>query len=400
MADMQLNVPLDPGMNFKIGSTTKQFTAVAIMLLVERGKISLDDTISHYIKDSPDTWRSITIEHLLTHTSGIDDIIDYDHIRDDFTVDELIQTYRNKDILFTPGEDWKYSNPGYVLLGKIIETVSGESYEQFLMTNIFEPSGMQSTTLGNNSRITKGLISGYRKTDNHYINARYMSMSHPYAAGGLVTNVNDLRKWYIALNNGKIIRRETLKKCYSPYRLNNGQFTEYGYGWFINKFKGLYNISHGGGVFGFVNHTMYLPQKGIYIALLSNRIDPNAVPGTQGIAERVAALVIGEAVVVKKQKAIVLSESELRKYTGTYRLDENSHQGRVNFRLIMLEENRIFFGLNEQRRVEIFPKSINTFFIKNVPGMIRFEFNEQGNVIRFIQERSDGSELIGYKTEE
>ncbi len=282
MADMQMSIPLQPEKVFKIGSTTKQFTAVAIMLLVEQNKISLDDSIIMYLPDSPADWSAITIRHLLTHTSGIDDYIDYDNIRNDLDVAEVISSLRDQKLLFNPGEKWKYSNPNYILLGKIIEITSGKSYAQFLNDNFFEPLDMKSTNLGNNSRITPGLVSGYRKIKNQYINAPYMSMTQPWSAGGLVSSVDDLAKWFHALINEQVISRESLKQCFTPYHLNNGKSAEYGFGWFVNKFKGRYNVSHGGGVFGFVNHTMYLPQEGVFVALLSNRIVPEAVPGTQG----------------------------------------------------------------------------------------------------------------------
>ncbi len=398
LADMQLNVTLEPDMVFKIGSTTKQFTAVAVMLLVEQEKLSLDDPIIKYLPGCPEAWGAITIRHLLTHTSGIDDYIDYDNIRDDQTVDELIDGFKNRELVFQPGDKWKYSNPGYVLLGKIIEVVSEQSYEQFLYHNLFEPGNMKSTTLGNNSRIIPDLVSGYRKNKDRYYNARYMSMTHPYAAGGLVSSVEDMAKWHIALINGQIISRANLRQCFVPYQLNDGKLTEYGYGWFVNKFKGRYNVSHGGGVFGFVNHTMYLPQEDVYVALLSNRIIPEAVPGTQGIAERIAAITIGEPIKVKKVEMIQLLESELKIYEGLYKLDKDSGRSPMNIRRIMVEGKHIYFGINEQRRIEIFPETKESFFVKDVAGLIRFEFDEQGNVIRFIQKRANGNELIGVKT--
>jgi CubicO group peptidase (beta-lactamase class C family) len=397
MADLQLSVRLQPEMVFKLGSTTKQFTAVAIMLLVEQGKLALDDPLTKFLPDFPFPGNRITIRQLLTHTSGLDDYIAYDRIRDDLTVDELILCFRDRELVAEPGEQWQYSNPGYVLLGKIIEVVSGQSYAEFLQEHLFQPLKMHNTFYGENHRIIPGLVTGYRKHENSYQNAPYMSMTHPYAAGALLSNVDDLARWHTGLVRGKLLRRKSLHQCFAAQHLSNGEVIDYGLGWFINTFKGRKNINHGGGVFGFVNHTMYLPEEEVYVALLSNRINPRAVPGTQGITEMVAALAIGDPVEIKEYTPISLGVTELQKYAGVYQLDSGNGKDSGNIRQIIVEEQRIFFGLYQERRIEIFPASPTVFFIPGVAGSFTFAFDRDSSVTHFTQQRGNGTEQTWVK---
>ncbi|MBL7113281.1 MAG: beta-lactamase family protein [Bacteroidales bacterium] len=390
MADLQLDCHLEPEMLFKIGSMTKQFTAVAIMLLVEDGNLKLDDSIYDYLPEFPQKSYPITIEHLLTHTSGIKDFIDYKNIRNDCNVDCLIDGFKDEPLLFVPGSQMKYSNPGYVLLGKIIESVSGNSYQEFMTSRIFTPLGMNNTFCGDNSKIINGLASGYRKNDELYINAPYMSMTHPYSAGCLISNVDDLVMWYKALIEGRLISKEYLRKCFTPYTLNDGNKSDYGYGWYVNKFKEKYNIFHGGGVFGFVVHGMYLPQENAYIVLLSNRINPTAVPGTQGIAEMIAAIAIGDPMEIIDKNDFHISGDQLIKYAGKYYSYTNGTVNRQRYRLIMVENEKIYLGLNTAKRIEIKPSSTTEFFVKGVPGSIEFQIDGTGQVERFIQKRANG----------
>ncbi len=400
MADLQLDCAMEPGMCFKLGSVTKQFTAVAIMRLVEQEKVSLADPLTAYFPEFPQADSAITIRHLLTHTSGFDDYIDFAHIREDVSLQDQIAVIREQERVAAPGEKFHYSNPNYILLGRIIEIVSGRSYADYLQQKLFEPLKMTSTRLGDQATAIPGLVSGYRQRDGQYINAPYMSMTHPWSAGGLVSNVDDLARWQAGLRGGKLISLASLKQCFTAFTLNSGESAEYGYGWFVDKWKGRYKIAHGGGVFGFVNHCLFLPQEGLYVALLSNRIVPDAVPGTEGIAEMVAAIAIGEPFELPDRTAITMSEDELQRYAGLYRIEGMQGEGPMAIRRIMVENEHVYFGINVQRRIEIYPESKSLFFIPGVSGTIRFEFEENGKVERLIQDRSDGSELVGMKAEE
>ncbi|MFH1851249.1 MAG: serine hydrolase domain-containing protein [Candidatus Neomarinimicrobiota bacterium] len=397
MADLQLGCRLKPEMSFKIGSMTKQFTAVAVMMLLEQGKLKLDDSIFDYLDDFPRKEYPVTIEQLLTHTSGIEDFIDYTNIRNDCDVDCLIEGFKDAPLLSPPGSQFKYSNPGYVLLGKIIEKVSGSTYQEYMASMIFNPLGMMNTFCGDKSTIINGLVKGYRKDGEVYINAPYMSMTHPYSAGCLVTNVDDLVIWHKALLEERLIKKESLRKCFTSYNLYGGEKAGYGYGWFINQFKGRYNISHGGGVFGFVCHGMYLPEENLYVAILSNRINPAAVPGTQGIAEMIAAIAIGEPMEIVDKISAGVAEEQLTAFTGKYYSFSDGAVNRERYRLIMVEDGKVFLGVNAVKRVEILPASATEFFVQGVPGSIEFQINATGQVERFTQKRANGEVRIWVK---
>lgn len=274
MADLELGVKMTPENILRIGSITKQFTAVAILKLMEEKKLDLQDDITKYIKDYPTQGHLITIEHLLTHTSGIKDITrmktwSIDLMKKRFTPTEKIDFFKNEPMNFAPGEKYKYSNSGYILLGYIIETVSGKKYSEYIEDNLFKPLGMTNSFYGSTSNIIPNRAKGYQKQEGYYKNANYLDMSNPYAAGSLLSTVDDLHTWNRALFSYKVLSKSTLDKAHSPYKLNNGALTGYGYGWNINN-KGTKVISHGGSVSGYLTFSLYLPQKDIFVAIFSN----------------------------------------------------------------------------------------------------------------------------------
>ena len=223
MADIELNVPMQADMVFRIGSITKQFTAVCILQLMEQGKLSLQDEITKFIPDYPTQAHKITIEHLLTHTSGIKSYTGMknfqDIIRKDMKPEEVIDFFKNQPMEFVPGSKFNYNNSGYFLLGYIIEKVSGKTYPQYLEENIFKPLGMTNTVFGSNSKIIKNRASGYEPGSDGIVNASLMSMTIPYAAGSIQSTVEDLYKWHQAVHAYKLVKKENLDKAFTPYKL-------------------------------------------------------------------------------------------------------------------------------------------------------------------------------------
>jgi CubicO group peptidase (beta-lactamase class C family) len=233
MANLELGIPIKPEMVFRIGSITKQFTAVAIMKLVEEGKLSVTDDIKKYLPDYPTHGHKITIHHLLNHTSGIKSYTSMPDwpplMRKDMTLKELIDFFKNQPMDFAPGERFLYSNSGYILLGAIIEKVSGKSYEAYMDENIFKPLNMSGSYYGSPSRIIPLRAFGYEKDKSQITNASYLSMTQPYAAGSLLSTVDDLHRWYQALEAGKVLSQKSLEQMYTPTKLNNGKTQNYGY---------------------------------------------------------------------------------------------------------------------------------------------------------------------------
>jgi CubicO group peptidase (beta-lactamase class C family) len=265
-ANLELDVKLKPEHIFRIGSITKQFTAGAILKLEEEGKLSLKDEITKFIADYPTHGHTITIEHLLTHTSGIKSYTsmmswDAEVRKKDFTPLQLIDYFKKEPMDFAPGDKFLYNNSGYVLLGYIIEKASGKTYEEYLKETFFTPLGMKNTSYDKSSLILKNRASGYQKKDDEFENADFLSMSQPYAAGSLLSTVDDLFKWYSAVMNDKVISKENRMKAHSSYKLNNNKPTGYGYGWSLGNIQGSQMIEHGGGINGFLTASLWLPEE-------------------------------------------------------------------------------------------------------------------------------------------
>mgnify|MGYP000250332683 FL=1 len=275
MADMELQVKMTPNNIIRIGSISKQFTASAILKLMEEGKLTLQDQITKYIPDYPTKGHAITIEHLLTHTSGIKDFTQMKTWTSDlkkiqYSPKEKIDFFKNEPMDFAPGVNYKYNNSGYVLLGYIIEVVSKMKYAEYIDTYFFKPLKMNNSFYGSTSNIIKNRAKGYKKQNRTYKNADFLDMSNPYAAGALISNVDDLYAWNNAVLNYKVLSKASLKKAHSPYRLNNGKYTQYGYGWNVQDIENNSAISHSGGITGFLTFSLYLPEKDIFVAVFSN----------------------------------------------------------------------------------------------------------------------------------
>ena len=227
MANFELEVPNTPQTKFRLGSITKPFTAMAIMLLQERGKLSVQDSICKYVADCPAAWQSITIHHLLSHTSGLakhDKAGDYlKTAMMPMTVAQLIDSFKNKPADFKPGEKYDYNNNGYILLGHVIEKVSGGSYEAFLRENIFAPLKMTDTGYDNHLPIIKNRAAGYMSEGGKLFNAVYVDQSQPFAAGALYGTTGDLLRLDQALSDGKFLTQKTLDTMFTRRSANMDQ---------------------------------------------------------------------------------------------------------------------------------------------------------------------------------
>jgi len=275
LADLELNVPMNSEMVFLLGSITKQITAAAIMQLVEKGKISLQDTVNKFIEDYPTQGYHITIENLLTHTSGIKDYVrikgyDSTFYRRDFTPAEFINYFKNETMGFAPGTDFDYSNSAYILLGYIIEKVSGMSYKKYIEENIFKPAGMSNSYYGDYSKIIKNRLRGYSPAANGFRNSNYISFSQYYAAGGLMSTAEDFFKYYQALDSFKLINKGSLEKTRTSYKLVNGKETNYGYGIGLGNLMGTSAVGHAGGAEGFYTNQIYFSKEDVLIVVFTN----------------------------------------------------------------------------------------------------------------------------------
>ncbi|MCL6455148.1 MAG: beta-lactamase family protein [Alicyclobacillus sp.] len=269
MANYELDVPNTPETVFRIGSVTKQFTALAVLQLQERGLLQVSDPLATYLPDFPNAER-ITLHHLLSHTAGVWNYTEtpafLQMCRRHYTVDELIDTFRDAPLDFEPGEKFSYSNSGYVLLGKVIEVASGQTYEDYLEEHVLGPLGLQRTGMDHGETLVKGRAAGYqRREDGTLENAAYIDMSCPYAAGALCSTVDDLYTWDQALYAGKLLSAASFDQMFQPYSEDG-----YGYGWRIWSHNGRRLISHSGGVNGFASMILRFVDDRATVIVLSN----------------------------------------------------------------------------------------------------------------------------------
>lgn len=384
MADVELGVELSPDQVFRLGSITKQYTGAAIMLLEEQGKLTVSDPISKYLPDYPTHGHEITIEHLLTHTSGIynyTDVAGYmgQPVRQDVTTEELIDHFRELDMEFAPGERWDYSNSGYVLLGAIIEQVSGQSYADFIEEHVFQPLGLEETYYGG-TQIIPDRVSGYQLEGEGYVNAPYISMSHAHAAGALLATVDDLAKWDAALASGELISEDSYKRMTTPYVLNDGEEAAYGYGFSVTKVRSLPVVHHGGGIHGFSTFGLRIPQESVYVAAFSNI--PGGGMGPGPLALRVGALVAGDPF-PEFERAEIDSEL-LKRYVGVYRIDEGTT------RAVTVDDGKLYTQRTGGGKIEAIPHSENGFFYEQSMTHMEIVLDDEGKA-RHMLMYHDGS---------
>jgi CubicO group peptidase (beta-lactamase class C family) len=275
-ADRDNQIPNTPQTKYRLGSITKQFTAMAILILQTQGQLDVQELICGYIPECPDAWQEITIHHLLTHMSGIPDLTEFPDFHTfkaiSTTPEQTIVRFKDKPLDFQPGEKWNYSNSGYVLLGYIIEQVSGQSYEMFVQQDIFDPLQMTNTGYHHND---DSLATGYTGTDSHWEKPDYIDMTLPYAAGGLYSTVEDLYRWDQALSTQQLVSQESLDLMFTPHAKIAAFGLGSGYGWFVGKMNNHQAVSHGGGIDGFVTEIRRYIADHATIIILSNRQTTN-----------------------------------------------------------------------------------------------------------------------------
>lgn len=370
MADLELGVPVAPDMVFRLGSITKQFTAVSILSLAQEGKLSLQDEITKFLPDYPTQGKRITVEHLLTHTSGIQSYTDMPEWlplwRKDMTPKELVDLFKDKPMQFEPGRSWSYNNSGFVLLGAIIEKVSGKTYEQFVDERIFKPLGMSSSYYGSTERIIPRRIPGYEEGESGFVNASYLSMTQPYAAGSLLSTVDDLARWSEAVFAGKVVGKAWLDKALTPFKLANGESTGYGYGWFVAEVGGHRSIEHGGGINGFTTYEMTFPDDHLFIAILTNSAIAGRDPEPRAV--KIAWLALG--LTEPERKVVSVTAKDLDGIAGVY---VNERQDEYYF---SRSGAKLFAQSKGGAKNELYPASATEFFLRDNPA--RFTFVSSG----------------------
>jgi CubicO group peptidase (beta-lactamase class C family) len=376
-ADIQKNIKATEESKFRIGSITKQFTAAAILKLQEENKLQITDKLSKYFPDFPRA-NEVTLHHLLTHTSGIHSYTNKPEfikkVTKPVTNEELINFFKNDPYDFNPGEEARYNNSGYFLLGYIIEKVSGKSYGAYLKHTFFDPLGMNDTDVHSRNLSLQNESKGHINNGGKYESAPDWDMTWAGGAGALYSTVDDLYKWNEALYNGKVLSDKSLSAALTPVKLNNGTVPagfEYGYGLGLGKFRDIPTAQHGGGLHGFISQLSRYPDEKLTVAILTNISPPQANLNANTIAQ---FYLWDKMAKQSSYAAQAVSAQNLKAYEGRY----DFRNGAVM--IITSEGNDLFAQLTGQSKFPIFPSAPDEFFWKVVEAKIKFTKNEKGEV--------------------
>jgi CubicO group peptidase (beta-lactamase class C family) len=374
MANYELDVPNTPATKFRLGSVTKQFTAMAVLQLVEKGKLKVTDTIRAIFPDYPPTGDRVTIHHLLTHTSGVPNMTELpDYVKTmtlPSTAWQTIDKFKNLPLDFAPGEKFSYSNSNYVLLGAVIEKLAGEPYENYLREYVFKVAGMEDSGYDHHETVLKNRASGYEFPGDTIANAPYVDMSIPFAAGGLYSTVEDLYKWDRALYTEKLLSKAGLARMFTPFKGG------YAYGWMTGEFAGHKNIRHGGGINGFITDISRFPDDDACVIVLSNYITGYI----QETSDALAGILFGREVEIPKEKSFIkLPAAALDAYKGKYKLEDSQ----VVF-TVTHEGEGLYIQVAGQPRTSLLAESETKFFMRNLGFWVTFVKDGSGRVTHFV----------------
>jgi len=400
LANVELNVPVTPETLFQSGSVGKQFTAAAVMLLVEEGKIGLDDSIVKYFPNAPTSWQPIHVKNLLSHTSGLAEYESEEgtaqngsfYLRLDFTEEKLLEKTEVLPIEFQPGEKWAYRNTNYMLLGIMIHKVSGKFYADYLAERIFAPLGMTSTRLISEADIIPNRSSGYELNGDKLQNQSWVSPTFNSTADGtLYFNVLDLAKWDGALYGTSLLKQSSLERIWTVFPLNDGRPNRghYGFGWEITALNGHKVIQHNGAWQGFTCEISRYVDDNLTVAVLTNLDAEHARPGQ--IAHKIAGLV-NPALMPKEHKEIAVDPKLFDGYIGRYRVDSD------HVLIITREGNQLFVQAPGQEKFQIFPESAHDYFLTVVEAEITFVTDSRGRTTELILHR-DGDDQHAIRIE-
>lgn len=371
LANLESGTNISPGTPFDIASVAKQFTAMAVMMLQERGKLSYTDSAAKFFPELSPFAQQVTIRHLLTHTSGLPDYTIYwkegqkinrDNAR--HTSEDVLKfLLQQKKLNFAPGENWEYSNSGYVLLALIVGKLSGQPFPQFLKENIFQPLGMTNTYVYDeaHAQAATGAL-GYVQKDSGFKRADFNAQNLIYGDGRFISTVEDLYKWDQALYTEKLVKAGTLREAFTSGVLNDGTKVSYGFGWGMGKYLGLPVISHSGGEDGFVAQLMRVPEQKFTVIVLSNfeQITP-----TFALANKMTSIYLADKLM--RPAAAKPEAKDLKSYAGIYKLYILAIK-------IAFEDGALWLTPPHGKKVKLVNSAEDEFFAEGSNGEMAFGF--------------------------
>lgn len=386
-ANIELSVPLSPEHKFRIGSVTKQFAAAALLKLIDEGKASLTDPLTKYLPDYPN-GEAITLLQLLNHTSGVKSytgIAGYMHnkIRHELSTAELINEFKDQPVDFSPGADFAYNNSGYVLLGAVIETISGKSWHQYINDALLQPNNLTNIVYPAEQTVIPGMASGYSlRSGPDVTQAALLSMTQPHAAGALVADADALWQWNRLLHGGKLLKAATYQQMITPTGAAAENDGNYGFGISSGKLRGMQELQHGGGINGFVSLLVYLPQPDLTVVMLRN--SDGRGPDLSYLSRKIAAYASGNP--YPEYTPVALTEAQLRSVSGVYNKGEDS-------RTLEVRDGKLFSTRAGGRPFELIPQGNDSFgFSDSVTRLVikRNASNNPDSLIMYYDGDGDG----------
>jgi CubicO group peptidase (beta-lactamase class C family) len=373
LADIAGKISNTPDTKFRLGSVTKQFTAASILLLQERGKLRVEDPVKKYLPDAPAAWDGITIFHLLTHTSGIPNFTSFPDYRSTesiaVTPEQLVARFRDKPLDFPPGSAFSYSNSGYVLLGYLIEKVSGVPYARFVQDNIFAPLHMKSSGYDSSKEKIALHATGYSMGAKGPEVAGYIDMSIPFSAGALYSTTGDVLRWQRALHGGRLLKPDSLRQMTTPFKQG------YAFGLFVAPGPdGGQVISHSGGIEGFNTYVAHVTPGKVTVVVLANLNGPAA---DQIGADLVKVVQGAPGTLISDRVQKAASPETLQRLAGHY-----LGEGDVVYTLSQKEDHLLSQGAGQS--LDLYPETDTEFFARAADLQVRFERDPQGQVTDFV----------------
>jgi len=383
MANFELNVPNTPETVFRIGSITKMFTAFSILQLEERGKLKVSDPVIQYIPELPRAWSAITIHQLLCHKSGIPEFLGtkaYNNQDDPLRVENALKEFADKPLVTAPGEVLRYSNSGYILLGRIVEKVSGKSYEEYLTENILTPAGMTHTAFDHYAPVVPNRANGYNFDGEFLINTKPGDSAMTGPAGALRSTADDLYTFDRVLRAGTLFSSAITQKAWTAYghwsaRPPITMEAEYGYGWMIGQDFGHRYLAHGGWVNGFVSDFKRYPDDNVVVILLSN-IEMSSY---MALSRDLTAMLFEQPYEVPVARKIVHPEEPtLARYVGDYQL------GPLDIQISMRNGRLYAFSTGQPTPFGMIATSDTDFYFNDAASEIHFVVDPDGKVRQFM----------------
>ena len=396
MASVELGVPLSADHVFRLGSVTKQLAAAGVLKLAEDEKLSLDDPLAKFLPEYPG-GDAVTVRMLLDHTSGIRSYTSIPGVMEgpiqrDLSTAQLVDTFKDEQPDFAPGAEWSYNNSGYVLVGAVIEAASGQAWHEYLEQALFEPLGMDQTGYGNQREVMiPGHVSGYTSGTGGPLRAPYLSMTQPHAAGALVSSVDDMLTWNLALHEGGVLQPSSHA---AMVRLaGKAGESNYGFGIVVGELRGQPVYEHGGGIFGFSTYLMYLPDSGVSVVVLQNTEGSDVGLQTDVTARKLAAFALGEP--YPEVEEVEVDPASLRSAEGVYRIAEG------DARVLRVADGRLTSQRTGGAVFDLIPIAEDDYLYEDSLSRVRIERDDAGSAVAMLfQANGDGEPERVARTDE